>query len=372
MANKKGDVLLLVGTKKGAFVLSSDSSRKKWSLSGPHCTGGEVFHMAYDPRDGGTILTGVNTFWFGPEIQTSRDGGQTWTNPTEQPRFSAENGETVKRIWHIEPGRPSEPGVLYAGVEPAALFKTEDGGETWHEVAGLTSHPTRDKWAPGNGGLCLHSMVLDPNSNDKMWVGISAVGVFQTSDGGQNWKTRNKGVRADFQPEKFPEFGQCVHKMLMPRNNSAILYQQNHCGVYRSEDGGGSWKDISEGLPSRFGFVLGLHSNDPDTLYVLPEDKALDERVGGEYRWVTDAKFRVFRSRNRGEDWEPLTKGLPQKNAYLHAMREGMATDTLDPCGIYVGTTAGQVFHSRDDGDTWELLIDKLPQINSVDIGMVA
>jgi hypothetical protein len=366
----KTKVLVMVGTRKGGFILSSDESRKRWAVSGPHAQGGEVFHMAYDHRNG-SMFAAVNYFIWGPQLQISHDLGQTWSDPVKQPRFTGQGGQTVKRIWHVEPGRDIEPNVLYAGVEPAALFKSADGGETWREVEGLSQHPTREKWQPGNGGLCLHSMVLDPLHGKRMWVGISAVGVFGTLDKGANWQPMNKNVRADFQPDRFPEFGQCVHKLLSPAARPNVLYQQNHCGVYRSDNGGDDWQDISEGLPSRFGFVLGLHSHDPDTLYVLPEDKALNGEVGGMNRFVTDAKFRVFRSRNGGADWEPLTRGLPQKNAYLHAMREGMATDSLDPCGIYVGTTAGKVFYSRDDGDTWELLAEDLPPINSVSCGVV-
>jgi hypothetical protein len=214
-------------------------------------------------------------------------------------------------------------------------------------------------------------MVLDPRDSQKMWAGISAVGVFGTEDGGKSWQPMNQGVRADFLPDKFPEFGQCTHKLLSPNQRPDTLYQQNHCGVFRSDSAGKDWVDITQGLPSRFGFVLGLHSQDPDTLYVLPEDQvSQDGDIGGGQRYVTDAKFRVYRSRNGGEDWEALTNGLPQKDAYLHILREGMATDSLDPGGIYVGTTTGQIFYSRDDGDTWELLIDYLPPINSLECGV--
>ena len=259
---------------------------------------------------------------------------------------------------------------MYAGGEPAALFKSEDGGDTWSEVERLTNHETREHWQPGLGGLCLHSMVLDPADTDRMWVGISAVGIFGTSDGGATWKTMNKGVRADFLPDPFPAFGQCTHKMLSHRAMPERLYQQNHCGVYRSDSAGREWLDITEGLPSRFGFVFGLHSQDPDTIYVLPEDQVLAEgEVGGGERYVSDARFRVFRSRDAGASWQPLTKGLPQENAFLHVMREGMATDHLDRCAVYVGATSGQIFYSRNDGDSWELLIEHLPPINSIECG---
>ena len=387
---KRGDVLVLVGTKKGAFILSSDPSRKHWSVSEPHFGGGnslrpewvpgspagpsptgDIFHMAYDPRDGGTVFAAVNSIIWGPEIQRSRDLGKTWQSSSEGPRFSG-GDLTVNKVWNIEPGRETEPGAVYAGVDPAALFKSEDGGDTWSEVAGLTGHPTREKWQPGLGGLCLHSIILDPSRNDRMWAGISAVGVFGTDDGGQSWRTMNQGVRADFLPDRYPEFGQCPHKVLAHKDRPQVLFQQNHCGVFRSDSAGAGWQDITQDLPSRFGFVLGLHSVEPSTVYVLPEDRATGEDTGGGMRFVTDARFRIFRSRNAGDDWEPLTNGLPQRNAYLHVMREGMATDSLDPCGIYIGTTTGQVFYSRDGGDSWELLLDYLPPINSIDCGVVA
>ena len=390
----KGDVLVLVGTRKGSFLLSGGPDRRHWQLSGPHSPGSNVFHLAWDSRSG-SILAAVNHDIWGPHVEHSPDLGASWTaakqepafgvpeemlervwRPTwaaneQSPRFSA-GGETLKRVWHLEPGRADEPGTVYAGVEPAALFKSTDDGKTWQEVSGLSQHPTRSQWQPGAGGLCLHSIVLDPADPRRMWVGISAAGVFGTTDGGRTWNPANQGVRADFQPDRYPEFGQCVHKVLAHPARPGTLYQQNHCGVYRSDSGGREWQDISQGLPSRFGFVLGLHSQDPDTLYVLPEDQAVGDEAGGMLRYASEAKFRVYRSRNGGQDWEPLTRGLPQRNAYVHAMREGMATDSLDPCGVYVGTANGQVFYSRDGGDHWELLVEYLPPINSVSCGLVA
>ena len=331
-----------------------------------------MFHVTYDSRNEGMILAAVNSPIWEAEVQMSHDLGETWVSSKEQPRFPDSSHLTLNRIWHLLPGRDDAPETLYAGVEPAALFSSDDRGVTWQEVVGLSEHPTRDQWQPGFGGLCLHSIIVsDPSHPDVMWVGISAAGVFGTIDGGKSWQTMNKGVRADFLPDRFPEFGQCPHKLLAHPTRPEVLVQQNHCGVYRSDSGGDDWKDISAGLPSRFGMVLGLHGQDPDTIYVLPVDEARGDQVGGGLRFVTDAKFRVFRSRNGGEDWEPLTKGLPQKNAYLQAMREGMATDSLDPGGVYVGTTTGQIFYSRDGGDSWELLIDYLPPINSVDCAEV-
>ena len=260
---------------------------------------------------------------------------------------------------------------FYAGVKPAALFKSSDVGDTWDEVKALSNHPTREEWQPGLGGLCLHSIVVDGGQPGRMWVGISAVGVFGTSDAGETWETMNYGVRADFLPDRFPDLGQCPHKVLAAPGGNGVLYQQDHCGVFRCGNGGKDWQDITQDLPSSFGFVLGLHSTDPDTLFVLPEDQAVGEDTGGGMRYVSEGRFRVFRSRNGGQDWEPLTNGLPQGNSYLHALREGMSTDVLDPCGVYLGTTTGQLFYSRNSGDDWEMLVDQLPPINSVDCGLV-
>ena len=369
---RDGGLMLLVGTRKGGFIVRGDPSRKEWSLDGPYLNSGDdVFHMVYDPRGQGTVYAAVNSFVFGPEVRKSDDLGATWQPSKESPHFEGDAGATVKRVWHVEPGRESEPGVVYAGVEPAALFRSDDSGSTWREIEGLSSHPSRESWQPGLGSLCLHSMVLDPDAPGRMWVGISAVGVFRTDDAGETWNTMNKNVRADFLPDKFPEYGQCTHKLMAHPERPEVLYQQNHCGVFRSDSRGEEWLDVSEGLPSRFGFVLGLHSTDPDTIYVIPEDRATGDDVGGGMRYASEAKFRVFCSRNGGEDWEPLTNGLPQEHAYLHVMREGMATDSKDPRGLYVGTTTGQLFYSRDDGDSWELMIEHLPSINSLECAVL-
>ena len=365
----KSEISLLVGTRKGAFVLSSGVDRKDWTLSDVHCRGGDVYHMVYDDRGDGAVMAAVNYMIWGAEVHISYDMCRTWVTAESPPRFSDREGKTLNKVWHIKPGRPDEPGVLYAGADPASLFRSNDGGMTWQEVRSLADHPTSEHWFPGLGGLCLHSIVLDERNPARMWVGMSAVGVFGTDDGGESWRPLNKDVRADFTPEEDLEFGQCPHKLLGHPAKDGLLYQQNHCGVYRSDDGGESWQDITDGLPSRFGLALGLHPHDPDTLYVLPEDNAIaDGEVGGEFRIVSDAKFRVFRSRNGGLDWEALTNGLPQRNAYLHCMREGIVVDNLDPCGIYVGTTNGQIFYSRNEGDNWELMIDNLPPINSLEV----
>jgi photosystem II stability/assembly factor-like uncharacterized protein len=365
------NVVLLIGTKKGSFVFKSDQSRKTWSIEGPYHTGLEVFHLVYDHRTQGTLFAAVNSPMWGPKIQISEDLGKTWVLPEESPSFQEGDSITLNNLWHIEPGRINEPNIVYAGADPASLFKSEDSGQTWHEVKGLQQHSSRDKWQPGFGGLCLHSIVLDPENVARMWVGISAVGVFGTEDGGHSWRAMNQGVRADFLPDPFPKYGQCVHKLLSHPAKPNTLVQQNHCGVYRSDSGGVDWEDISESLPSRFGFPLAINSQDPDVYYVLPEDEATKTTVGGGKRFVSHAKFCVYRTRNSGQSWESLTNGLPQQHAYLHVLREGMASDSLDPCGIYIGTTTGQVFYSRDNGDHWDLLVDYLPPINSVECAFI-
>lgn len=365
-------VALLVGTKKGAFVLTSNAARKDWTVRGPYHVGLEVFHMVHDARTEGTLYAAVNSPFWGPKVHLSEDFGDSWSVGEGQPAFDGGDDAKLKNLWHIKPGREHEPGVLYAGGDPAALFKSEDHGQSWREVTGLTDHASRAEWQPGFGGLCLHSIVLDPEEDKRMWVGISAVGVFGTEDGGSSWTPLNKGVRADFLPETFPEFGQCTHKLLSHPAKPATLIQQNHCGVYRSDSGGEEWNDITAGLPSRFGFPLALNSQDPDTFYVLPEDEATEETVGGGRRFVSQAKFRVYRTQDAGKTWEALTDGLPQSHAYLHALREGMASDACDPCGVYVGTTTGQIFYSRDNGDHWDVLIDYLPPINSLECALIA
>ena len=366
-----GDLMILVGTRKGGFIVASDRTRRRWRLIGPFSDDSDIFHMVYDARNAGTLFTTLNNNFWGPRIRMSHDLGMTWVDAQSSPKMSDGSSHTVARLWHISPGRESEPGVVYAGAEPASLFRSHDWGRTWEQWSTLTLHPTRDQWQPGLGGLCLHSMVLDLGTTSRMWVGMSAVGVWRTDDGGQTWRPRNRGVRADFMPEPFPEFGQCTHKMLAHPARPERLYQQNHCGFFRTDDGGEHWTDLSDGLPSRFGMPMAIHSQDANTVYVVPEDKGTIENVGGARRYVPDAKMRVYRSRNGGEEWEALTDGLPQKNAYIHVMREGMAVDDLDPCGIYIGTSTGQIFYSRDEGESWEVMIEYLPPINSIEVAMV-
>lgn len=350
-------MLLLIGTKKGLFILTSQD-REHWELLGPFLRGKEINHAVRDPRNGRIFATS-NDAWFGSEIVYSDDLGKTWTNAKRNPAFGEGSEVKLDRIWHIEPGAASTPGVLYAGVAPAALFKSEDNGETWNELTGLSSHPTRKYWHPGAGGLCLHSIQVDAAHPQRIFIGISAVGVFRSEDGGATWKPVNRGTRAEFMPDKYPEFGQCVHKLLMAAGSSTNLFQQNHCGVYRTSDSGESWEEITAGLPSDFGFPLALHPRDPGTLYVLPLQ-------GAEFRCPPEGKLRVFRSRDSGSTWQPLAAGLPQEQAFTGILREGMTADQSDPAGIYFGTNTGKVFASRDEGDSWKIVADNLPPVSSV------
>lgn len=354
--------IVLVGTKKGLFLFTS-SDRQRWELHGPFQNGREVNHAIYDGRSGRIYATS-NDAWFGCEVVWSADLGQSWSQAKQNPSFNEQSGLKLERIWHLEPGRANEPQVLYAGVAPAALFRSEDGGQTWNEVSSLTSHPSRPKWHPGAGGLCLHSIVVDQTNNNRMFVGISAVGVFRTEDGGATWTTANQGTRAEFLPEKYPEYGQCVHKLLMADGRSSLLFQQNHCGVYRSADAGRSWQEITSGLPSDFGFPLGIHPRKPETVFVVP-------LKGAEFRCPPEGKLRVFRSQDGGKNWQSLSKGLPQENAFVGVYREGMAVDTLDPAGVYFGTNTGKVFTSSDEGDSWRLLADNLPPVYSISTAVV-
>ena len=353
------DIVVLAGTRKGLFVFSS-ADRHHWDSAGPFLAGTEVSHAVLDRRTGRIFAT-ANDAWFGAEIMWSDTLGQDWTAAKQSPSFRQTSEQKLERIWHIEPGPASQPEVLYAGVAPAALFRSEDAGVHWAEVTGLTQHPTRERWVPGAGGLCLHSIVPDPADPQRMWVGISSVGVFFTEDGGATWATRNAGTRAGFQPDEYPEYGQCVHKLLAPPGGGEHLFQQNHCGVYRSADGGARWEEITAGLPSEFGFPLALHPHQPDTLYVLPLQ-------GPEFRCVPDARLRVFRSRDAGDHWEALTEGLPQSEVYCGVFREGMAADHEDPAGVYFGTNTGKVYATADEGDSWYLLADNLPPVYCVSV----
>ncbi len=354
---KKGNFLLFVGTTKGAFILRSNTQRTRWEVGGPYFHGNAVYAMAYDNRGGQHRIWASTQNYWGTLLRSSDDFGRSWTNPQETTlRFPADTGVSLKNIWQIVLGRPEEPDVLYCGVEPAALFRTQDGGETWSLVRGLFDHPHRPRWMPGNGGLALHTILLDPSDTQRMYVAISAGGVYRTDDGGQTWTARNRGVRVVFAPNKYPEFGQCVHKIAMHPAHPERLFLQNHWGLYRSDDRAESWTDIANGVPSDFGFAMVIHPRNPDCVYIIPVES-------DQFRCTCDGRLRVYRTRNGGGSWEPLMRGLSQKGAYETVLRDAMTMDSLDPLGVYFGTRSGQLFGSRDEGKTWEKILDGLPAI---------
>lgn len=357
---KAGDPLLLVGTMKGAFVLRSDPSRKNWEVGGPYFPGRAIYAMAYDSRDGRNLLwAAVNSSYWGSYLSTSKDFGKNWTEPeTYGVKFPEDTENSVKQIWQIVPGNAAEPDTLYCGVEPAALFRSDDAGQTWSLVKGLYDHPHRPQWQPGGGGLCLHTILPDPNNKDRMHIAISTGGVYRTDDGGKNWEVRNKGVRAQFLPpdQWYPEFGQCVHKIVSHPSNPKRLFLQNHWGLYRSDDGGDSWQDIANGVPSDFGFALEIDHHNPDTAYIIPLES-------DEFRCTPEAKLRVYRTQNAGKSWEPLTNGLPQENAFETILRDGMSGDQLKPTGLYFGTRNGKLFGTNDGGESWSAIEEGLPAV---------
>jgi photosystem II stability/assembly factor-like uncharacterized protein len=365
-AAKDGDVLLMVGTMKGAFFFRSDSKRKKWRLEGPYFRGESVYALAYDSRaDRHRTFAATRSFHWGGVIRSSDDFGRTWTAPERQNvRFPADSGLSLTQIWQIRPGRTSEPNVLYCGVEPAALFESRDAGETWTLVEGLHGHEHRPKWQPGGGGLCLHTIIMDPADSRRMLIAISAAGVYRTDDGGKSWKARNVGIRAQFLPDKYPEFGQCVHKIVHHPSRPERLFLQNHWGLYRSDDWGDSWQDIANGVPSDFGFAMQMHPQDPDTVYIVPLES-------DEFRCTPEAKLRVYRTRNAGTSWEPLADGLPQSGAYETVLRDALTVDSAARVGMYFGTRSGKVFGSANEGDSWQEIADGLPPVVCVQTAMV-
>jgi photosystem II stability/assembly factor-like uncharacterized protein len=360
MASK---VVVSVGTRKGLFLLTSDADRDNWELHGPFLNGADINHATVDRRTG-TLFATANNPWFGHQVASSPDLGQTWSDSTSVPKFPEGGDRAVERLWRIEPGRESEPGVIYCGVDPGSLFVSHDNGATWEENVALNTHPTRDGWFPGAGGLIVHSIVLDRADKERMWVAISAAGVFRSDNDGDSWDPANdhlKNVMAKYDPtaELYPPYGQCVHHLVGGAGNSGRLYAQTHYGTYRSDDGAQTWHDITEGLPSDFGMVMAAHPSDPDTAYVLPLQ-------GAEFRCPPEGKLRVYRTTNAGKTWEAMTNGLPQENAYMGTYREAMSTDSLDEAGVYFGTNTGQVYASADAGETWRRITPDLPPVSSV------
>lgn len=353
-----------MGTKRGLFLLTSPD-RASWEVQGPFLKGHRIFYAALDQRSGQRLFAADNGDFFGTFLRFSDDFGETWREPHRGIQFPEGSGEKLNNIWMIEPGRASEPETLYVGVDPASLWVSTDGGLNWELNAGLATHPTRERWQPGAGGLCLHSIVPDASNPSRMWVGISAVGCLRTDDAGRTWSFANKNTRASFLPDPYPEFGQCIHRLVQHSTKPDVLYQQNHCGIYKTTNAGEDWTDIQHDLPSEFGFPIALDVHHPDTVYVVVEDPEGRNNVG--------KQFTVYRTNDGGEQWVPLVGGLPAGNGVLlGVLRHGLSTDAKDPCGVYVGTNTGQLFASQDRGDSWHLIADFLPPIYSVTTAILA
>ena len=367
-------VRVLVGTRKGAFVLTSDGDRKAWTVDGPHFGGWEIYHVKGSPANPNRIYASQSNEWFGQMIQRSDDGGKTWETVGNQFAYEGGGGTHLnydgtqhpfefKRVWHLEPSL-TDPDTVYAGVEDAAIFKTTDGGHTWQELAGLRTHPSGASWQPGAGGLCLHTIILDPNNPDRIYIAISAAGAFRTDDGGTTWRPINQGLRSEYIPDPNAETGHCVHRIAMHPAQPNVLFMQKHWDVMRSDDAGESWREISGNLPTDFGFPIAVHAQEPETVYVVPIKSDHEH-------YVPDGKLRVYRNRGGGEEWEALTDGLPQSDCYVNVLRDAMSTDTLDPCGIYFGTSGGQVYASADSGDHWTPIVRDLPPVLSVEAQII-
>ncbi|TMF70477.1 MAG: exo-alpha-sialidase [Chloroflexi bacterium] len=364
-------VRVLVGTRKGAFVLTSDGSRKSWRIEGPHFAGWEIYHVKGSPADPKRLYASQSSGWFGQVLQRSNDGGKTWEAAGNDFQYEGTTGTHTwydgsphpwefKRVWHIEPSL-SDPEMIYAGVEDAALFASRDGGSTWAEMPGLRTHETAPSWAPGAGGLCLHTIVIDPTNPDRVFIAISAAGVFRSEDAGKSWQPANRGLRSNTMPDEDAEVGHCVHRIAIHPSRPNTLFMQKHWDVMRSDDGAESWREISGNLPTDFGFVIDVNSNEPDTVYVVPI-------TSDSHHFVSEGKLRVYRSKSGGDDWEALTNGLPQKDCYVNVLRDAMTVDQLDPCGVYFGTSGGQVYASADGGDSWDAIVRDLPPVLSVEV----
>jgi len=386
-------VRVLVGTRKGAFILESDGKRKKWDISGQHFAGWEIYHLKGSPADPNRLYASQTSGWFGQVIQRSNDGGKTWEAPgggitmTPQGMPKGESNKFVydttpetgkpltthqwydgtqhswefKRVWHLEPSL-NDPDTVYAGVEDAALFRSTDGGKSWQEIAGLRGHATGPKWQPGAGGMCLHTIILDPSNPKRIYIAISAAGAFRTDDSGKTWKPINRGLKSQYLPDPNAEVGYCVHRLAMHRSRPNVLFMQLHNGggALRSDNAGDSWHEVRGNLPTDFGFPIDVHAHEPETIYVVPIN-------GDSGRVPPEGKLRVYRSRTGGNEWGALTKGLPQRDCYVNVLRDAMAVDSLDSCGVYFGTTGGQVYASADAGDSWAPIVRDLPPVLSVE-----
>jgi photosystem II stability/assembly factor-like uncharacterized protein len=364
-------VRVLVGTKKGAFILTSDGARRSWTIDGPHFGGWEIYHLKGSPVDPNRLFAAQHTDWHGQVVQRSDDGGKTWETMDNKFIYEGETGTHLwydgtphpwafKRVWHFEPS-PTNPDVVYAGVEDAAMFKTVDGGKSWKELVGLRTHPSSSKWTPGAGGLGTHTIILDPSTPGRIFIAISAAGAFRSDDDGATWRPINKGLKSQYElPDPNVEVGHCVHRIAMNAKRPNVLFMQKHWDVMRSDDAGESWHEVSGNLPTDFGFPIEVHPHEPDTVYVVPI-------TSDHLHYPPDGKLRVYRSRTGGNEWEPLTHGLPQKDCYVNVLRDASSVDTLDSAGIYFGTTGGQVFVSPDGGDTWTAIVNNLPPVLSVE-----
>ena len=368
-------VRVLVGTRKGAFVLTSDKGRKKWDISGPHFAGWELYHVKGSPLNPDRIYASQSSGWFGQMIQRSDDGGKTWEPVGNEFAYDGVPGThqwydgtphpwEFKRVWHLEPSL-TEPDTVYAGIEDAALFRSTDGGKCWQELSGLRGHGTGPHWSPGAGGMCLHTIMIDPTDAKRMFIAISAAGAFRTTDGGKSWTPINKGLHSQYIPDPEAEVGHCVHRIAMHRSRPNVLYMQKHWDVMRSDNGGDSWHEVSGNLPTDFGFVIDVHAHEPETIYVVPIKSDSEH-------YPMDGKLRVYRSRTGGNEWEELGKGLPDRNCYVNILRDAMAVDSLDDCGVYFGTTGGQVYASADAGNSWNAIVHDLPPVLSVEVQTLA
>jgi hypothetical protein len=364
-------VRVLVGTRKGAFILTADGKRKTWDVSGPQFAGWEIYHMKGSPADPNRIYASQSSGWFGQVMPRSDNGGKTWQTVANKFAYDGVAGTHTwydgtphpwefKRVWHLEPSL-GDPDTVYAGVEDAAMFRSTDGGQNWEELSGLRKHGTGPKWQPGAGGLCLHTILIDPTNPRRIFIAISAAGAFRTEDAGATWKPINQGLRSQYIPDPTAEVGHCVHRLAMHQSRPNTLFMQKHWDVMRTDNAGDQWTEISGNLPTDFGFAIDVNTNEPETVYVVPIKSDSEH-------YVHDGKLRVFRSRTGGNEWEALTKGLPQKDCYVNVLRDAMSVDSLDPCGVYFGTSGGQVYASPDGGDSWNAIVRDLPAVLSVEV----